>query len=192
MTLQPAGSQDIHGHTSAKVLDIVDRSVRDSCANAVSVSVMMLSKSGNRRICNISVASAGELKKWEGEANKTLRSIDEFEAWAIDQRAGGFMRHLNAMVKALVDPAVPKNISHKRRRCAARMADTSNVQAMGHAGGSWRGLGRPLKVSSTVCHSSGRKSTPMTVSSPIKSSGSPRKLPRDGLWAQAWTGACAE
>ena len=48
VTLTPVSSADQHGHTSGKVLDIVDKSIRYSCANAVSVSVMMLSNDENK------------------------------------------------------------------------------------------------------------------------------------------------
>ena len=106
VTVASMANTDLHAQTSAKVLDIVDRSVRDSRANTVSVSVMMLSRDENRRICNIIIASASELKHWDGHANKVLRSMEESVAWAVDQTSGGFHRHLNSMVKALHDPAV--------------------------------------------------------------------------------------
>ena len=96
----------------------------------------------------------------------------------------------SALSKAADNPAVPEKISQKRRICAVRMADTSNVHAEGHAGRSWRGRGRPLKVSSTVCQSSGRKSVPTTVSSSPESSGSSRILSKDDLWSQAWDTGC--
>jgi hypothetical protein len=91
-------------HTSPKVLDIADRSLRDSCANVVSVSVLMLSRDEHKRMCNVILAPAKVLKRWEGQANKRLRSADECEMWAADQATGQFMAHLNEMTAALMDP----------------------------------------------------------------------------------------
>lgn len=89
------------GHTSSKVLDIVDRSIRDSCANVVSVSVMMLSKPENLRICGILLSPARPLKVWEGGQNKRNRSSHECEQWAVEQASGAYMQHLNDMVAGL-------------------------------------------------------------------------------------------
>ena len=98
------GPEAEFSHTNSKILDVVDRSVRDSCANAVAVSVMMLSKPENKRICQVVLMSSSELKKWEGSANKELRSETECASWAIVMCSGSFMHHLNQIVKNLVHP----------------------------------------------------------------------------------------
>ena len=65
------------GTTNNKVLTLVDRSIRDACANAVSVSVMMLSKDENNRLCMVALSVCGPVKAWEGHASKVNRSNKE-------------------------------------------------------------------------------------------------------------------
>jgi hypothetical protein len=112
-------------HTSSKVLDIVDRSVRDSCANVVSLSVMMLSKDENKRLCNVTLSPAKHLKKWEGQGNAGNRSAPECERLAMVQATGGYMEHLNDMVKALSTPAVLEECGFETRP-KAKEANNAN------------------------------------------------------------------
>ena len=65
-----------------------------------------------------------------------------------------------AAAKALVRPAVPEKTSQKRRTLAALMQAMSKVHALGHPGRSEWIRGRPRKVSSTECQSSGLKTRP--------------------------------
>ena len=97
---------DDHAHTNPNVMDIVDKRVRDSCANAISVSVMMLAKEEHRRICLIVVTACAKLKHWEGHSCCALRDMKGCIDWAVDQCSGGFMVHLNEMVEQLSHPAV--------------------------------------------------------------------------------------
>jgi hypothetical protein len=97
----PAGRADDLAHTHRSIIDTIDRSVRDSCANTVSLSVLMLSNESNQRLCTCVLAACQPLTLWEGHANKINRSAAECRDWAISQATGGFMDHLNAMVKAL-------------------------------------------------------------------------------------------
>ena len=69
------------GTTSNRVLNLVDRSIRDACANAVSVSVMMLSNDENKRLCMVALSVCGPVKAWEGHASKVNRSNKESTEW---------------------------------------------------------------------------------------------------------------
>ncbi|CAK0849458.1 unnamed protein product, partial [Prorocentrum cordatum] len=100
----PAGSAGDLAHTHRSVIGTIDRSVRDSCANAVSLSALMLSNESNRRLRSCVLAACQPLKLREGRADKVYRPAAECRDWAIDQATVGFMGHLNAMFTALRPP----------------------------------------------------------------------------------------
>ena len=92
--------------TNPRIVNIIDRSIRDSCANVVSVSVMMLNDPHAERLCQCVLAPARALKQWQGHENKTNRSVGECRRWAIDQSCGAYVKHLTNMVRVLSDRAV--------------------------------------------------------------------------------------
>lgn len=108
-----SSADEENSHTHRSVLDVVDRSIRDSCVNAVSVSVMMLSREENLRLVNVVVEACKPLKQWEGQANARNRSAQECHDWAIDQAAGAFMQHLNLTAKVLKSPTVMESCGFK-------------------------------------------------------------------------------
>ena len=106
--------------TSAKCLTKIDRSIRDGMVNSVAYSVTFLVKDDNVCLIQCALAPAKFLKAWEDKGNAQLRSSLEGAPWAVDQATGGFMDHLNSMVKALSNQCV-------RARC--RFILDSSVKA---------------------------------------------------------------
>ena len=87
--------------TSSAVSDQAAKAMKNSCHNAIALSVLMLCNMENKRVCECILSHAACLKKWEGQANAKLRSAKECMEWAVDQAAGGWMEHLNMMVANL-------------------------------------------------------------------------------------------
>ena len=58
-------------HTKLRVLDIVQRSFRNSCANSVAIRVMMLSKPQKKIIVNIVLGTNAPLQVWLAEKTST-------------------------------------------------------------------------------------------------------------------------
>ena len=83
--------------TNPRIINIIDRSIRDSCANVVSLSVMMLNDPHAYRLCQCVLAPARALKQWQGHENNTNRSAGECRRWAIDQSCGAYVKHLTNM-----------------------------------------------------------------------------------------------
>ena len=61
-------------HTSSKVADQAAKALKNSCHNAIALSVLMLSNMENKKVCECILSHAACLKKWEGQANAKPRS----------------------------------------------------------------------------------------------------------------------
>ena len=88
--------------TSTKLVTAEMRSLRSCAANAVVISVSLLSDTQNRRVVNSFLSAASVIKEWHGHQNKVLRSGLAAREWLVQQVAGlGYMRHVSLVVGRL-------------------------------------------------------------------------------------------
>lgn len=63
----------------------------------------MLGDRTHQRYCKILSASGTMLMEWHGDQNRRQRSADGSRDWIVEAVAGGYMRHVSALVAILSD-----------------------------------------------------------------------------------------
>ena len=75
--------------TSSKLVSAADRSLRSCGANAMVISLALLSDPSNRRILAIACCLAKPTMSWHGHASRELRDVKRSQAWLLEQVRGG-------------------------------------------------------------------------------------------------------
>ena len=93
--------------TGAAAAQNLDAKILRSCsANAVAVSVVVLSSSTNRRVVSIMQCSGEPMCRWEGTESKECRNAATAHAWFLGQLSSDFGASLQQVFATLVDQTV--------------------------------------------------------------------------------------
>ena len=113
-SLHAAGLEggEAESSTSSARVAPEERAIRAACANAYGIATVMHSDITNLWKLKQFVACAHENKKWQGEANKLLRSVGETGCWLAAQIDGGFMRSLAGVFMQITHEAEVAKIGY--------------------------------------------------------------------------------
>ena len=83
-------------------LNVENRSLRESCQNAVVLSVLLLNDPSNHRLCSLILAVGKPVKDFHVQQVLELRGADQCQAWIQKMTAGGgIMSHIIAILRKL-------------------------------------------------------------------------------------------
>lgn len=86
--------------------DRVDKAaLRDACANAMAISVLVLGDKVNQRLTTLITAMCEPVKAWHSVHNRVLRRSDHSADWVAGQVTGDYMSHVADIIKELSNPA---------------------------------------------------------------------------------------
>lgn len=99
-----------------------NKSFRSACENAIMVRASLYSDDDNRRLVDILASLTSHLRRWNGEAARSLRSCAGAEEWRLGQTSTGFQQVLFSVVKSLsTQGAFEPSRCRPRRRSVCQM-----------------------------------------------------------------------